>query len=156
MVQIATDAPPQGTVGDVYTLIGDIRPSQWVPDGTLPSGCQLDPNTGVLTRRLAEAGTYPFTVKMTDAAGQSQSRGFTIIVNPKLVMLDEGCLCSRYPRSVADARVVVMVSSTRSLSRTASRQIKTNLAERALVRAAATPPQAVAAARAAPPTGQRP
>jgi hypothetical protein len=32
--------------------------------------------------------------------------------------------------------VVVIVSSTRSLFRTASRQIKTNLAERAVVRAA--------------------
>lgn len=93
MVQIAGDAPPQGTVGDLYTFTitaaGDNPPSQWVPDGTLPSGCQLDPNTGVLTGRLAEAGTYPFTVKVTDAAGQSQSRGFTIIVNPKLVMLDD-------------------------------------------------------------------
>src|SRR5580693_5005926 len=93
MVEIAGDAPPQGTVGDLYTFTitaaGDNPPSQWVPDGALPSGCQLDPNTGVLTGRLAEAGTYPFTVKVTDAAGQSQSRGFTIIVNAKLVMLDD-------------------------------------------------------------------
>ena len=93
MVQIAGNAPPQGTVGDLYTFTftatGDNPASQWVADGTLPSGLQLDANTGVFTGRLAGAGTCPFIVKVTDTAGQSESRGFTIIVNPKLVMLDD-------------------------------------------------------------------
>src|SRR5580704_106394 len=93
MVQIAGNGPPQGTVGDLYaftfTAAGDNPASQWVGDGSLPSGLQLDPATGVLSGRCAEAGTYPFTIKVTDAVGQSQSRGFTIIVNAKLVMLDD-------------------------------------------------------------------
>ena len=50
MVQIAGNAPPQGTVGDLYaftfTAAGDNPASQWVGDGTLPSGLQLDPGTG--------------------------------------------------------------------------------------------------------------
>jgi hypothetical protein len=93
MVQIAGNAPPQGTVGDLYTFTftatGDNPPSQWTADGTLPSGLQIDPGTGLLSGRLAEAGTYPFTVRVTDTASQSESHGFTIIVNPKLVMLDD-------------------------------------------------------------------
>jgi Putative Ig domain len=93
MVQIAGNAPPQGTAGDLYTFTftatGDNPASQWVADGTVPAGLQLDPNTGVLTGRLAAAGTCPFTVKVTDTVGQSESRGFTIIVNPNLAMLDD-------------------------------------------------------------------
>ena len=93
MVQIAGNGPPQGTVGDLYaftfTAAGDNPASQWVGDGSLPSGLQLDPATGVLSGRCAEAGTYPFTIKVTDAVGQSESRGFTVIVNAKLVMLDD-------------------------------------------------------------------
>jgi hypothetical protein len=93
MVQIAGNAPPQCTVGDLYTFTftctGDNPASQWVTDGTLPSGLQIDASTGVLTGRLAQAGTFPFTVKVTDTAGQSESRGFSIIVNPNLVMLDD-------------------------------------------------------------------
>src|SRR5579863_408971 len=93
MVQIAGNAPPEGTVGDLYaftfTATGDNPATQWVADGTLPAGLQLVPNTGVLSGRLAEAGTYPFTVRVTDTASQSESHGFTIIVNPKLVMLDD-------------------------------------------------------------------
>src|ERR1700730_8648767 len=93
MVQIAGNAPPQGTVGDLYaftfTCTGDNPASQWAGDGTLPSGLQLDTGTGMLSGRLAEAGTYPFTVKVTDTAGQSELRAFTIIVNAKLVMLDD-------------------------------------------------------------------
>ena len=49
MVQIAGNAPPQGTVGDLYTFTftatGDNPASQWVADGTLPSGLQLDAGT---------------------------------------------------------------------------------------------------------------
>lgn len=93
MVQIAGNGPPQGTVGDLYaftfTAAGDNPASQWAGDGSLPSGLQLDPGTGVLSGRCAEAGTYPFTVRVTDTVGQSESRGFTIIVNAKLVMLDD-------------------------------------------------------------------
>lgn len=93
MVQIAGNGPPQGTVGDLYaftfTAAGDNPASQWVGDGSLPSGLQLDPGTGVLSGRCAEAGTYPFTVRVTDTVGQSESRGFTVIVNAKLVMLDD-------------------------------------------------------------------
>jgi Putative Ig domain len=93
MVQIAGNGPPQGTVGDLYaftfTAAGDNPASQWVGDGSLPSGLQLDPGTGVLSGRCAEAGTYPFTIKVTDTVGQSESRGFTVIVNAKLVMLDD-------------------------------------------------------------------
>jgi hypothetical protein len=93
MVQIAGNGPPQGTVGDLYaftfTAAGDNPASQWVGDGSLPSGLQLEPGTGVLSGRCAEAGTYPFTIRVTDTVGQSESRGFTIIVNAKLVMLDD-------------------------------------------------------------------
>jgi hypothetical protein len=93
MVQIAENAPPQCTVGDLYTFTftasGDNPASQWATDGTLPSGLRLDATAGVLSGRLAQAGTYPFTVKVTDTAGQSASHGFSIIVNPKLVMLDD-------------------------------------------------------------------
>ena len=40
MVQIAGNAPPQGTVGDLYaftfTAAGDNPASHWAGDGTLP------------------------------------------------------------------------------------------------------------------------
>jgi hypothetical protein len=93
MVQIAQNAPPQCTVGDLYsftfTATGDNPASQWATDGTPPSGLVLDASAGVLSGRLSQAGTYPFTVRVTDTAGQSASHGFVIVVNPKLVMLDD-------------------------------------------------------------------
>jgi hypothetical protein len=94
MVQIAENAPPQGTVGDSYRFTftavpGDTAASHWAADGTLPSGLQLEPGSGTLSGRLAEAGTYPFTIRATDTANQSVSRAFTIIVNPGLVILGD-------------------------------------------------------------------
>lgn len=93
MVEIGGNVPPQGTVGDLYTFTitatGVNQPYQWVADGTLPAGLHLDPDTATLSGRLAEAGTYPFTVRVTDTAGGSESRGFIIIVNAKLTILDD-------------------------------------------------------------------
>ncbi|MGH3204919.1 MAG: putative Ig domain-containing protein, partial [Streptosporangiaceae bacterium] len=53
MVQITGNAPPVGTVGDLYTFTvtatGDNPPIHWAADGTLPAGLQLDASTGILS-----------------------------------------------------------------------------------------------------------
>ncbi|MFI5837902.1 putative Ig domain-containing protein [Micromonospora sp. NPDC051300] len=77
--------PPAGEVGAAYRFLlavsGGTVPLAWsVSAGTLPPGLTLDPATGVLSGSPREAGSWPFTVRVTDASGFSDDRPATITV----------------------------------------------------------------------------
>ncbi len=75
-----------GTVGASYTVQlfsdGGVRPHQWaLVAGQLPPDLTLDPS-GLISGNLSAAGTFAFTVSVTDAVGSTPATGqFTIAVS---------------------------------------------------------------------------
>lgn len=83
---IAVVSPPSGQVGVAYsftfTRSGGTSPFTWsVSAGTLPGGLTLGASTGVLSGTPTTAGSYPFTVKVTDASGATDTEPVTVVVN---------------------------------------------------------------------------
>jgi uncharacterized repeat protein (TIGR01451 family) len=75
--------PPAGQVGVAYndplTVTGGTAPFVWsVSGGTLPPGLSLAAGTGVLSGVPTTAGSYPFTVRVVDATGQSATEAVTL------------------------------------------------------------------------------
>ncbi|WP_428964907.1 fibronectin type III domain-containing protein [Micromonospora fluostatini] len=77
--------PPAGEVGAAYqvtlTVTGGTAPFVWsVSAGALPPGLTLGAATGVLAGTPTQAGSYPFTVRVTDASGFSDTRPATVTI----------------------------------------------------------------------------
>ncbi|HEX8221900.1 MAG TPA: Ig domain-containing protein [Chloroflexia bacterium] len=73
-----------GTVGQAYnggfSADGGTRPYRWsIVAGQLPPGLKLDSN--LLSGTPTTAGTFTFTVKVTDNTGQQTSRQFSLTIN---------------------------------------------------------------------------
>jgi len=72
-LKVTTTSLPAATGGHSYTApalaaTGGVTPYSWsVPPGTLPPGLSLNSSTGVISGIPDVAGTYTFTVKVTDA-----------------------------------------------------------------------------------------
>jgi large repetitive protein len=84
-------APPGGEVNVAYsdqlTVTGGTSPYAWsVSSGTLPPGLTLGATTGLLSGTPTTAGSYTFTVKVTDHSGLSdtESVSMTVIAGPSL------------------------------------------------------------------------
>ena len=83
-VALSFPAPPNTDVGvgysDTLTATGGTGPNTWsVSAGSLPAGITLNASTGVLAGTATTAGTSSFTVKVTDAVGQSATKAATIV-----------------------------------------------------------------------------
>jgi uncharacterized repeat protein (TIGR01451 family)/fimbrial isopeptide formation D2 family protein len=84
-------SPPSGEVGVAYTdqltVSGGTSPFTWsISSGSLPPGLSIGSSTGLLSGTPTTAGTYPFTVKVTDNAGLSatEATSITIVAAPTL------------------------------------------------------------------------
>ena len=80
-------APPGGEVNVAYTdqltVTGGTSPFTWsVASGTLPPGLVLNASTGLLSGTPTTAGTYSFTVKVTDSSGLSDTAPLTVTIIP--------------------------------------------------------------------------
>jgi large repetitive protein len=80
-------APPGGEVGVAYsnqlTVTGGTSPFTWsVSAGSLPPGLALGASTGLLSGTPTSAGTFSFTVKVTDHAGLSATEPVTMTIVP--------------------------------------------------------------------------
>ncbi len=78
-------APPSGEAGVVYsdqlTVTGGTSPFTWsVSTGTLPPGVTLGASTGLLSGTPTTAGTYSFTVKVTDHSGLSDTEPVSLLI----------------------------------------------------------------------------
>ena len=98
-ILVRTDNPPQivppslpsGTVGVPYgptTLqaTGGMGTLTWsISVGSLPPGLTGLPSTGpsvTISGTPTSPGTFPFTVRVTDSLGQSDTRALSIMINP--------------------------------------------------------------------------
>ena len=80
-------APPSGEANVAYsnqlTVTGGTSPFTWsVSSGSLPPGLTLNASTGLLSGTPTTAGTYTFTVKVTDASGLSDTKPVTLTIIP--------------------------------------------------------------------------
>jgi predicted hotdog family 3-hydroxylacyl-ACP dehydratase len=67
-----------------------------VISGTLPPGLALNASTGTLSGNPKTAGSYSFTVKVTDSKGNSDTSTCTVVVTPSPVNLSCGTCGSNY------------------------------------------------------------
>ncbi|HEY5196811.1 MAG TPA: putative Ig domain-containing protein [Solirubrobacteraceae bacterium] len=87
---LAFAAPPGGEVGVAYSdqlaASGGLGTYTWSTTGTLPAGVTLGGSTGLLAGTPTSAGTFSFTVKVTDSAGQfaTQAASVTVAADPLL------------------------------------------------------------------------
>ena len=80
-------APPGGEVNTAYsdqlTMTGGTSPITWsVSTGTLPPGITLSASTGLLSGTPTTAGSYSFTVKVTDSSGLTATEPVTLTIIP--------------------------------------------------------------------------
>lgn len=108
---IVTTSLPDGTVGVGYAqgiaVSGGTSPYTWaVSSGTLPAGLTLSASSGAISGTPTTAGTYNFTVTVTDFYGYSDSQAYTVnIVGGPLTItttsLASGTQSSYYLASLA-------------------------------------------------------
>jgi hypothetical protein len=85
---IATTSLPPATAGEYYSAAiatngGGYSPYIFaVNAGTLPPGLSLPADSGTIVGTPASAGSYTFTVTVTDKTGFSASQQYTLTVNP--------------------------------------------------------------------------
>jgi hypothetical protein len=83
---ITTVALSDGTVGEFYCCgnlfaIGGVQPYTWsVVAGTLPPGLELPRRENTISGTPTTAGTFTFTVRVTDDLGASSEQTFTITI----------------------------------------------------------------------------
>jgi len=85
-LNITPTSLPAGSLGQAYNqplAAGGMAPLTWsISAGTLPLGLGLNPTSGVISGiPLAPAGTSNFTVRVQDAAAQSDTQDLSITIN---------------------------------------------------------------------------
>jgi hypothetical protein len=84
---ITTEALASGTVGEFYCCgnlfaSGGVQPYTWsVVAGTLPPGLELPKGENTISGTPTTAGTFTFTVRVTDDLGAFSERELSITVN---------------------------------------------------------------------------
>ena len=84
-VAITTPALPNAAPGAQYTQVitatGGIPPYTWTSTGTLPPGLTLSSTTGVISGIPTTAGTYTFSVMVSDSLGVFATASYTIVIS---------------------------------------------------------------------------
>lgn len=79
--------PPAGTVGVAYSHMfpaggGDPPLSYLIVAGSLPPGLTLNGSTGAVTGTPSSAGSFPFTIQVTDSLGAISTVACSIGIAP--------------------------------------------------------------------------
>ena len=113
---VTTDATlPNGTVGTPYAAAlsaeGGSGPLSWATGGgALPPGLSLNPSTAAINGTPIVLGVFPWVALVTDQAGVSAAKAFTIQINvdpgqePRLVARPNRLLFSYVRRSPAETK----------------------------------------------------
>jgi len=87
---IASESLVEGQIEEFYkqqlVATGGITPYNWsLVDGSLPDGLDLTSESGVISGIPIFAGTYTFTIRVTDSSNESQYQEgeFSITINPE-------------------------------------------------------------------------
>ena len=112
VLMISTSTLPNGQVGATYSITlaatGGATPYRWsLSAGALPSGLTLS-SAGVLSGTPAAAGTFSFTVTITDAGTQTASALLQITVASAPLMITTSVL----PNGEINAAYVATLSAT--------------------------------------------
>jgi Putative Ig domain len=84
---ITTEALSSGTVGEFYCCgnlfaSGGVQPFTWsVVAGTLPPGLELPKGENTISGTPTTAGTFTFTVRVTDDLGAFSEKEFSITIS---------------------------------------------------------------------------
>ena len=89
-VQITTSSLPAYTAGTSYTqtltATGGTPPFTWsLGSGSLPPGLALD-SGGTIRGTATAAGSYTFSVRVTDRAGATATRGYSVTINGAVII----------------------------------------------------------------------
>lgn len=84
---ITTESLPPAVVGQSYSQIvaasgGEPSYTFVASDGALPPGLLLARTNGTLSGTPTALGSFPFTIRVTDAGSRSATRTFTLVVRP--------------------------------------------------------------------------
>ena len=109
---ITTKSVPEGTTGTTYTATvtgsGGSQPYDWsVVSGSLPAGLQLGAQTGTISGLTTKSGSYAFSVKITDANGNTTTEALTLTMNAQQ---SGNCGPPLYSCSRSDLDVIVPTS----------------------------------------------
>jgi len=107
---ITTTTLPNGTVTKPYEQTiqrtGGTAPFAWSVTGTIPAGLNFDSATAKISGEPTTAGTFNFTVQVTDALSQSDTQGLSITIvlpappNITTTTLANGTIASGYSQTV--------------------------------------------------------
>ena len=112
-------APPPGRLGvaysDTLSAGGGVAPYAWsVSAGALPAGMTLGASSGVLGGTPTAAGTFSFTVKVTDASSQTATEAVSLVIAPS-VALTASAASVRFGTSVTLTATVTPSAATGSV-----------------------------------------
>lgn len=84
-VVITLSTMPAGTVSVSYsqtvTTSGGTSPKYFQEMGIVPTGLALNQSSGVLSGTPTTAGTYNFTITVTDAIGSMASKNYVVVIS---------------------------------------------------------------------------
>jgi len=109
-VSIVTTTLPNGAPNVPYSAslnaTGGVLTYLWsVAIGNLPPGLVLDPAKGQISGTPTTAGTYPFTIQVTDFVKGTATKAYTITIGPLLTIttlsLPGGALTQPYSQTLA-------------------------------------------------------
>jgi putative Ig domain-containing protein len=141
--------PPAGQVSvaytDTLTAAGGTTPYTWsVSAGSLPAGITLAASTGVLAGTPTTAGTFSFTVKVTDASSNTATKATSITIAGGLLAITapaSTALPSAPPGTATSAQLgTVTVTDNRGI---ASASWTATVTGTAFVTGGGTPPQTI-------------
>src|ERR1017187_8167288 len=83
---IASSGLPSADASVLYTASlsasGGVTPYRWsLVTGALPSGIQMQTSSGFITGMTTRTGSYPISIKVTDASGHNATAAFSLTVS---------------------------------------------------------------------------